>query len=88
MELKVEIKPENRMHVWCFRVWCIVQHPQQTGWLGMQNDTHLSVGRCRISSMTMMHGNAFIAIDVRATDLKSLRQVIFEDFGTGLRMEK
>ena len=29
--------------------------------------------------------STFMATDVRATGLKSLRQVIFEDFGTGVR---
>lgn len=35
----------------------------------------------------MMRSNAFMATDVRATGLKSLRQVIFEDFGTGMMVE-
>ena len=65
-------------------VLCLL-HPQQIGWLAKQTDGSISGEVQDFKYDRMMRSNAFMATDVRATGLKSLRQVIFEDFGTGVR---
>ena len=60
-------------------------HLQQTGWLAKQTDGSI-IGEVQDPKYDrMMCSNAFMATDVRTTGLMSLRQVIFEDFGTGVR---